>query len=163
MQNFDELKIKNKKIVDFYKNHPNINFEEANLLLINFLDSVFNHITDDLDTNINSQILSYMSKTQTELDDIKDNMNIISDNVSKISTTTIDNINSQLMQLKGDYIDETKTLISTSNISTGDKLSSIIEKNNSFFLDKTTILLNDIIPKSQDSQHNHLKICYNYK
>ena len=157
MQNFDELKIKNKKIVDFYKNHPNINFEEANLLLINFLDSVFNHITDDLDTNINSQILSYMSKTQTELDDIKGNMNIISDNVSKITSNTIDNINAQLLQLKGDYIDEMKTLFSTSNISTGDKLSSIVEKNNSLFLDKTNILLNDIIPKSQDSQHKHLK------
>ena len=152
-----ELKIKNKKIIDFYKNHPSINFEEANLLLINFLDSLFNHITDDLDSNINSQILSYMNKTQTELNNIKDDMNIISDNVSKISSNTIDNINSQLMQLKGDYIDEMKILISTSNISTGDKLSSIIEKNNSFFLDKTTILLNDIIPKSQDSQHNHLK------
>tara|TARA_B100000989_G_C19505542_1_gene456356 strand:+ start:140 stop:1630 length:1491 start_codon:yes stop_codon:yes gene_type:complete len=158
MEDFDyELKIKNKKIIDFYKNHPSINFEEANLLLINFLDSLFNHITDDLDSNINSQILSYMNKTQTELNNIKDDMNIISDNVSKISSNTIDNINSQLMQLKGDYIDEMKILISTSNISTGDKLSSIIEKNNSFFLDKTTILLNDIIPKSQDSQHNHLK------
>lgn len=158
MEDFDyELKIKNKKIIDFYKNHPSINFEEANLLLINFLDSLFNHITDDLDSNINSQILSYMNKTQTELNNIKEDMNIISDNVSKISSNTIDNINSQLMQLKGDYIDEMKILISTSNISTGDKLSSIIEKNNSFFLDKTTILLNDIIPKSQDSQHNHLK------
>jgi hypothetical protein len=157
MQNFDELKIKNKKIVDFYKNHPSINFEDANLLLIGFLDTLFNHMTDDLDSNINSQILSYMSKTQNELSNIKEDMNIISDNVSKITNNTIENINSQLMQLKGDYIDEMKTLISTSNISTGDKLSSIIEKNNSFFLDKTTILLNDIIPKSQDSQHNHLK------
>ena len=57
MQNFDELRIKNKKIIDFYKNHPSINFEEANLLLISFLDSLFNHITDDLDSNVNSQIL----------------------------------------------------------------------------------------------------------
>ncbi len=158
MTDFDyELKIKNNKIIEFYKNHPSINFEEANLLLISFLDSLFNHITDDLDSNINSQILSYMSKTQTELSNIKGDMNIISDNVSKITNNTVENINTQLLQLKGDYIDEMRILFSTSNISAGDKMSSIIEKNNSIFMDKTTILLNDIIPKSQDSQHEHFK------
>ena len=54
------LQTENPKIVSFYEQHPSINFEKANLLLIEFLDSMFNHISTDPDANINSQILSYI-------------------------------------------------------------------------------------------------------
>lgn len=151
------LTIKNKKIVDFYRNHPSIDFEKANLLLLHFLDSVFNHISNDLDTNINSQILAYMNKNQGEINEIKDNISLLSDNVSKMSKSTIDTLNSQFVTIKNDYIDEVKSLINTSNISQGDKISTIIEKNGSHLLDKTNILLNDMIPKNNDDQQNRLK------
>ena len=151
------LTIKNKKIIDFYKNHPSIDFEKANLLLLHFLDSVFNHISNDLDTNINSQILAYMNKSQSEINELKDNLSLLSDNVSKMSKSTVDTLNSHFVTIKNDYIDEVRNLINTSNISQGDKISTIIEKNGSHLLDKTNILLNDIIPKNNDDQQNRLK------
>ena len=80
-----ELKTKHAKIVSFYRDHPSIDFEKANLLLIDFLDSMFNHVTNDLDSNINSQILSYMATTQNEIRDIKSDVSTITDSMSKIN------------------------------------------------------------------------------
>ena len=70
-KNCEELKTQNAKIVKFYKEHPSIDFEKANLLLIYLLDTVFNHISNDLDSNINSQILSYLTSTKKDFDNLK--------------------------------------------------------------------------------------------
>ena len=65
------LQTENPKIVSFYEQHPSINFEKANLLLIEFLDSMFNHISTDPDANINSQILSYISSSEKDMQLLK--------------------------------------------------------------------------------------------
>jgi len=146
----EELKTQNAKIVKFYKEHPSIDFEKANLLLIYLLDTVFNHISNDLDSNINSQILSYLSSTKKDFDNLKENISFISDTVSKMNTDTITNINQQLEAIKKEYVSELRNIVSTTSITTSDKLSTFIEKNNVQLLDKTTLLLNDVIPKTQD-------------
>jgi len=152
-----ELKTKHAKIVSFYRDHPSIDFEKANLLLIDFLDSMFNHVTNDLDSNINSQILSYMATTQNEIRDIKSNVSNITDSMSKINEQTVQTMNSQLQTIKSEYIDEVRSLNNSSNMTTSEKLSNIVEKNSAFILDKTTILLNDIIPRTSDSEHTRIR------
>lgn len=157
MSDFDELKTKHSKIVSFYRDHPSVDFEKANLLLVDFLDSIFNHVTNDLGSNINSQILSYMTTSQNEIQDIKTNMSLLTDSMSKNYEQTLQNINSQLQTIKSDYIDEIRTLNTNSNMSTGEKLSNIVEKNNALLLDKTTLILNDIIPRTSDSEHTRIR------
>ena len=91
-----ELKIENRKIVNFYKEHPSIDFENANILLVEFLDNVFNHMTNDLDSNINSQILSHLISSKKEIECLKTSIGVMSDTLSKISLETIQNMNTQL-------------------------------------------------------------------
>ena len=62
-----EIVIKNKKIYDFYNENKNIDIVTANILLINFVESIFNHMTNDINSNINSQLLSYMSDNKTQI------------------------------------------------------------------------------------------------
>ena len=73
----EEFKTNNQKIVNFYNEHPNIDFEQSNLLLVGFLDKMFNHVTDDLDSNINSQILSYLQSSKQEIYDLKSSVEVI--------------------------------------------------------------------------------------
>lgn len=54
----EKLEITNKKIINFYNSHPNINIEEINLYIINIIDTV--NIKDTLN-NASSNILSIMS------------------------------------------------------------------------------------------------------
>ena len=153
----EEIKTKNAKIVNFYKEHPSINFEKANLLLIDFLDNVFNHITNDIDSNINSQILSYMVSSKNDFDSLKESISHISDSMSKITIETISNINQQLDDIRKDYISEVRNIISTGNITTNEKITTFIEKNNSHLLDKTALVLNEVIPKTQDIYQSRVR------
>jgi len=154
---YQELKTKNAKIVNFYKEHPSINFEKANLLLVDFLDNVFNHITNDLDSNINSQILGYLVSAKNDFDTLKDSISHISDTMSKISSETINNVNNQFDNIKKEYISEVRSIVDTGNLSANEKISSFIDKNNIQLLDKTTILLNEVIPKTQDIYQSRVR------
>ena len=144
-------------IINFYKEHPSIDFENANILLVEFLDNVFNHMTDDLDSNINSQILSHLISSKKEIECLKTSIGVMSDTLSKISLETIQNMNTQLGQIKKDYMEEVHNMITTGNITTSDKISSILDRNNTHLLDRTTIVLNDIIPRTQDTMQNNIR------
>jgi len=152
-----ELKIENQRIVNFYKEHPSIDFEKANILLVEFLDKVYNHMTDDLDSNVNSQILSYLISSKKEVEYLKTSIGVMSDTLSKNSLDTIQNMNQHLGQIKKDYMEEVHTMISNGNITTSDKISSIIDRNNTHLLDRTANVLNDIIPKTQDVMQNRIR------
>jgi len=151
------FQIENQKIIDFYNEHPNIDFEKANLLLIEFLDKMFNHITDDLDVNVNSQILSHLISSKKEIETLRTTVQDMSEKISNNSLETVQNINSQLGQIKKEYMDEMQSVINNGNIITGDKISTIIDRNNQHILDRTTIILNDIIPKTQDTLQNRIR------
>ena len=110
------MKTENKEIVEFYNEHPSIDFEKANLLLIEFLDKIFNHVTDDLDTNINSQILSHLVSSKKEFETLRTSVQDMNDKLSANSLETVQNINSQLGQIKKEYVEEMQTMISNGNI-----------------------------------------------
>lgn len=153
----EELKTKHPKIVKFYNEHPNIDFEKSNLMLVEFLDRMFNHVTDNLDSNINSQILSHLQSSKQEFYDLKSSVEVMSNTLSKFSLETVQNINVQLGQIKKDYIEEVKNMITTGNITTSDKISTFIDKSNSQLLDRTTIVLNETIPKTQDTLQTRIR------
>jgi len=156
MENEYEIIINNKKIHTFYQDHPNIDFERVNLMLIDFLDTLFNNVTSDLDSNINSQLLSYMSNNKQEIDNIKHSMTSLKETMSKMNIDNMNSINTQLSNIKKEYIDDVRDVICNNNIKTDEKLGILIEKNNSHLLDKTNILLNDIIPKNQERSNLQL-------
>ena len=151
-----EISMNNKRIFDFYKAHPSIDFEHANLLLIDFLDTVFNHVTTDVGTNINSQLLSYMSTNKQELESMKLNISSLKDTMSKMNTDILNNMILQLSSIKREYIEDVRNVISNDNIKSDEKLRMLIETNNTHLLDKTNLLLNDIIPKNQDRSNVQL-------
>jgi len=134
-----EIVINNKDIWSFYNENPNINIEKANLLLIRFMQSIFNNMTNDLNGNINSQLLAYMKDNKSTIDSLKSSLSGLTDNISL-----------QLMTIKKDYIEDVKQIVSNNTLTSSEKLSSIIDKNASHLIDKTALLLNDIIPRSQD-------------
>ena len=61
------IAVSNQKIYEFYNKNPNVDFENVNLLLIDFMDSIFNNMTNDLNSNINSQLLSFMKDNQKKI------------------------------------------------------------------------------------------------
>jgi len=64
------IAVTNKRICEFYNNNPNVDFENVNLLLIDFMESIFNNMTNDLNSNINYQLLSFMKDNQKKIENI---------------------------------------------------------------------------------------------
>jgi len=91
-----------------------------------------------------SQILSIVSDLKGELYKLN----------SDVSTKLL-----QLNDAKKDYINDIKTLFSHSELSTQEKINHILEKSNDNLLAKTTVLINDIIPKSHDKNYNSIESC----
>ena len=152
-----EIVIKNKQIWTFYNENKNVNIESANLLLIGFMESIFNNMSNDLNANINSQLLSYMNESKTQIDNIKTSLNSINENVSKLNTDITSNMMIQFMTLKKEYIEDVRQIVTNNALSTNEKIGSLIDKNNSHLIDKTSLILNESIPKNQEQINKNMQ------
>ena len=152
-----EIVIKNKKIWNFYNDNKNIDIETANLFFIDFFENIFNHSTKNMDKNINAQILNYMNENQKQIDSIKSNLSTMNESVTKLNNEFTNNMMLQFMNLKKEYIDDVKQIITNSSLTTNDKISSLMDKNNNHIIDKTTLLINDIIPKNMETVNKQMQ------
>jgi len=152
-----EIVIKNKKIWNFYNDNKNIDIETANLFFIDFFENIFNHSTKNMDKNINAQILNYMNENQKQIDSIKSNLSTMNESVIKLNNEFTNNMMLQFMNLKKEYIDDVKQIITNSSLTTNDKISSLMDKNNNHIIDKTTLLINDIMPKNMETVNKQMQ------
>ena len=140
--------LNNKRIFSFYNENKHINVESANLLLIDFFESMLNHITSD--TNINSQLLSFITDNKIQIDTIKSNLNVINENITKLNTDITNSMMIQFMNLKKEHIDDIRLIVNNSSLTINEKVSSLLDKQNTNLIDKTALILNDIMPKNNE-------------
>lgn len=124
--------IKDKTIIDFYKNNPNINIIDINHIFIDILQKLSTNLNETLTNTINHKILS----TLTELG--KDIFNFKQD------------ISTKLHDTKKEYIDNIKLILDNTTMNTNDKIQNILEKNNETIVNKTTSIINEVIPKNNE-------------
>ena len=155
-----EIIINNKKIWSFYNENKNIDIETTNLFFIDFFENIFNHTTKDMNNNINAQILSFMKESQTQNTTIKNNLNFINENLTKLNTDITNNMMLQFVNLKKDYIEDVKQIVTNSTLTTSEKISSLLDKNNNHLIDKTTLILNDVIPKNQQQFNKDIQTTF---
>ena len=146
-----EIVINNKRIWEFYNENKKIDIESANIMLIEFMENIFNEMSSDINTNINAQLLSYMKESKMQIDNLKHNLATVNDSLSKINSEMTNNMVLQFVNLKKEYIEDVRQVIHNNTLTTNEKLTSLMDKNNTHLIDKTTLILNEIIPKNQES------------
>ena len=140
MDNSFELKINNKKIFDFYKS-GNLNFEYMNLLFIDILEKMMT----ELDSSVNTNMASKLLEKYTLLDNKIDNLGL---NVTKYQNDISGLLTIKLSEYRKDYMSDLKLILSSNNI---EYILPLIKETNTNLLDKTALLLNEILPKNQDN------------
>ena len=75
------------------------------------------------------------------------------DGMSRMQSEQTVGLSAKLAEFKRDYIEDVKLILST-NVS--DKIAPLIREQNSMLMDKTNILLHDILPKSNDQLSKQL-------
>ncbi len=142
--------VKNKKILNFYANNPNINFEAVNLIFIDLFDKLLDDMNSTMNTTINSQILSNVETLKSEVNSLSNTMSKLNDDISN-------SVFIRFQESKREYIEDMKSIMSTSFSQNGEKINQLILQNTSQLVDKTTILLNEVVPKSNEKYYEKMQ------
>lgn len=135
------LALKNKDVWEFYDKHKNLNFEEMNLILIDILAQLFESTNPSLNTNIAAQLIDNMKTLQNQVSNVTD---MFSKSQNDMST----HFSLKFMEFKKEYIDDMKMILSNNAT---DRVGPMIKEYNDALLDKTRIMVSDLIPKGQAS------------
>ena len=131
------LSINNKEVFEFYKKHS-IDFEQINILFFNILQQIYTSTDNSYNSNIASTILS--------------KINYIEQTILKQQTDLTNKMN----EYKKEYINDIKLILMSNNI---EQISPLIKETNNNLIDKTTLVIQELLPKNQsyiskDIEHN---------
>ena len=122
------------KVWAFYHEHPEIDFEKMNIMFTDILASIMQTTNPVNNSNITSQILNGLANIQSQLTNQQSEY-------SKLLFL-------KLTEFKKEYIDDLKMILS-SNIA--DKIAPLIKESNGTILDKTQLLLSELVPKNNEN------------
>jgi hypothetical protein len=145
-----DIIVKNKKILDFYSQNPGINFEAVNLIFVDLFERLLGDMNSAMNSTINSQILSTVGE-------LKGEFNSLSSSVSKLNNDITNSIYIKFQESKREYVDDITTIVSNNFSQNSEKLNYLLQQNTSQLIDKTSLLLNEVIPKSNDSHHKQIQ------
>ena len=103
-----------------------------------------------MNSTINSQILSTVGE-------LKGEVNSLSSSVSKLNKDITNSIYIKFQESKREYVDDITNIVSNNFSQNSDKMNSLLQQNTSQLIDKTSLLLNEVIPKSNDSHHKQIQ------
>jgi hypothetical protein len=128
------LSISNKEIFEFYSKHS-LDFEQMNILFYNILQQIITTSDNSYDNNIASTIL-------TKISNLENNFSNIEHHLLK---QQID-LSNKLNEYKKEYINDVKLILLSNNI---EHISPLIKETNHNLIDKTTNIINELLPKNQ--------------
>jgi hypothetical protein len=111
------------------------------------LDKIFEASNPSLDINIASQLIENIKSLQSQVSNVQDT-------VSKSQSDFSTNFSLKFMEFKREYIEDLKMILSTN---ASEKLAPIIKEYNESLLDKTRILIGEVIPKTQESLSKNIE------
>ncbi len=165
-----ELLIKNNRVIEFYNKYPQIDIEKVNLMMVETLENIIINLEGDITKNMVSDVLKCL-KTQTKeitnmklefnntiknnLELTKSNQNLITtelstikDTVNKLNNEISNSVMSKFYDIRNSYVEDMKLIVEKSSGDNILKLLEKFEKENDKIVDKTTLIINDIIPKN---------------
>ena len=137
------ITINNKRIYEFYKENKHLEIEETNILFIDVLEKLLQQSKTELNDTITRQILDNVKTLNKQ-------MNSFQESFTKIQSDINTNFVLKFTEFKKDYLEELKLILTNSNNTSSEKISSTIEKYNDILQDKTKIIINELGIKNQD-------------
>lgn len=137
-KNNEQIIVSDPIIISFYKENPNLNFITMNHIFIDILKGLSTNLNDTITNNVNNKILNTLS-------DLTKDVNTFKQDVSN-----------KLHETKKDYIDSIKLILENNTMNTNDKIQNILDKNTEAIVSKTSSIVNEAVPKHNDTFINHI-------
>jgi rubrerythrin len=129
------MTINNKRIHEYYKKNPSIDFESMNIVLLDFMDKISTDMSKVLQNTLQGQLLQ-------EVKDIKSQLTVFQESLfGKIAETN------------KSFLDTLKLLLSMNSSEHSEKIVQLLQKHSETFVDKITNLL----PKTQEETQRKIQ------
>jgi hypothetical protein len=111
-----------------------------NILFVDILDNLLRNTNPSLDSNVAAALLDNMKALQRQVLNIKDTVEKNQTDIGTMFTL-------KFVDFKRDYMEDMRMILSSN---ANEKVAPIIKQYNDTLLDKTRIMINEIIPKNQE-------------
>lgn len=135
------ITIQDPLIVEFYKENASLDIVVMNHIFIDIMKNLSTHLSANIENTLSTQILHAVKELKGEL------------------TSVHHNLAQKVYDSKKAYMDEIKLLLSNNELTVQEKINHLLDKGNDTLLTKTTLLLNEIIPHSQDKNYLQIEKC----
>jgi hypothetical protein len=172
-----KIMIKNNRIIDFYNKYPQIDIEKVNIMIVEMLENIILNFEGDITKNMVTEVFKKIQNQTTEitnmkeefnntiknnseltksnqqiitneLSTIKDTLNKLNSDITKLNNDIKNNVITKFYELKNNYVEDLKLIIDKSGSENILKILEKLEKENDKIVDKTTLIINDIVPKN---------------
>jgi len=133
------LTINNKEVFEFYSKH-NLDFENMNILFVNILKKLITNLDTSFNSNLASKLLENVSLIYSKVDAMENN---ISKHQIEIGTM----VSLKLNEYRKEYMNDLQLILNSNNV---EHISPLIKETNNHLLDRTTNIINELIPKNQE-------------
>lgn len=127
------LTLTNKEVFDFYKKHS-LNFEQMNILFCNILQQIISNTDNSFNNNIANQLF--------------DKLTNIEHTINKTQTEIVSLFNLKFSDYRKEYLTDIKHILTSNNV---EQIGPLIRDTTNTLIDKTTIIINDFLPKNQNT------------
>jgi hypothetical protein len=129
------MTVNNKRIHDYYKKNPSVDFESMNLVLLDFMDKISHDMSKVLQNTLQGQLLQ-------EVKEIKGQLSLFQESVlGKVSETN------------KSFIETMKLLLSMNSSEHSDKVVQLLQKHSESFIDK----ISNLLPKTQEETQRKIQ------
>ena len=133
------LTINNKEVFEFYAKY-NLDFENMNVLFLNILKKLITDIDTSFNANLASKLLENVNMLTSKVD-------MIGNNISKYQHELSTLLGIKLSEYRKEYINDLRLILTSNNV---EHISPLIKETNNHLLDRTTNIINELIPKNQE-------------
>ena len=133
------ITINNKELFEFYQKY-NLDFENMNLTFMNILKKLITNMDTSLNANLASKLLENVSLLTSKVE-------TIGNDISKFQSEISSLLGVRFSEYRKEYIDDLKMILTSNNV---EYIQPLIKETNSSLLDKTSNLINELIPKNQE-------------
>ena len=158
------LSVKDKRVIEFYKTHSNIDFEQANILLVEMLERLLQKNDDNRDDIVLASLKkleSGFSLLSNNLSDVKENVKQSSLSIVNLQTTMStlpsnmsDNLSDKLSSLRETQVKELERIFDLNKHNSAEHIDKKLKVD---LLDQIKILFDTNMNKKMESSLNEFE------
>ncbi len=137
----ETITIDHPQIVKFYRERPHLNVTDMNLIFINIMEQLSTDLDAKIGDTIHAQILQTVHGIRTEMVNMNANFQL------------------RLHEIKREYIDDVRLILSNTELTLQEKIATIIDKYNGSIVERTTNAIQEIVPKQNETQNQQIQQC----